>query len=149
MEKTMALRIAAIAALMAIAVGLFGLTACGASGTLKDGTYTGQSEMHDEDAQASGYGVATITIKDGEITDCSFETYELDGTLKDDNYGVSLSGNENKYKEAQAAVEAASEYAKQLVEKGSVDDVDTISGATVNHTEFQEAVDDALSQARS
>ncbi len=149
MTKTTTLKLTAIAALMALAVGCFGLTACGGSGTLNDGTYTGQSEMHDEEAQASGYGVATVTIKDGEITDCTFETYELDGTLKDENYGVSLSGNENKYKEAQAAVEAASEYAKQLVEKGSVDDVDVISGATVNLTEFQEAVDDALAQARS
>ena len=149
MTKTTTLKLTAIAALMALAVGCFGLTACGGSGTLHDGTYTGHSEMHDEEAQASGYGVATVTIKDGEITDCTFETYELDGTLKDENYGVSLSGNENKYKEAQAAVEAASEYAKQLVEKGSVDDVDVISGATVNLTEFQEAVDDALAQARS
>lgn len=140
--------LAALAAAGALALGV-GLAGCG-GGTLKDGTYTGQSqtvgEATDED---SGYGVVQLTIKDGKITDCTYQTYEVDGTLKDENYGQSLSGNQDKYNKAQKAVSACAEYAKQLVETGDENQVDVISGATNNYNEFLDAVDDALAQARS
>ena len=135
--------------LACLAFACLGLSACGGSAQLKDGTYTGQSSNFEGDAvEGAGYGVATVTIKDGEITECTFEAYELDGTLKDENYGQSLSGNDNKYLKAQFAVNSCPEYAKALVEAGSIDGVDVISGATVMHDQFQEAVEDALSQAR-
>lgn len=141
---------AALAACLAVAC--LGLAACGGSGSgeLQDGIYTGQSSEYEGDAvDGAGYGVATITIEDGAITACTFETYELDGTLKDENYGISLSGNENKHTKAQTAVQACEQYAAALVEAGSLDGVDAISGATVNYAQFQEAVDDALAQARA
>ena len=49
------------------------LTGCGGDVTYKDGTYTGQSEVHEsEDGtdNGNGYGVVTITIKDGAISEC-------------------------------------------------------------------------------
>ena len=146
-------RILAIGCAAALAAS-FALAGCAGGGgavSYKDGTYTGQSEVYEDsdDGNGNGYGVATVTIKDGAITDCTFETYELDGNKKDENYGVSLSGNQNKYTKAQNAVKACPEYAKALVEAGSLDGVDTISGATVNYDQFCEAVDDALAQARA
>ena len=127
------------------------LAACGGSGgELKDGTYTGQSSEFEGDAvDGAGYGVATVTIKGGKIADCTFETFELDGNKKDENYGKSLAGNKNKYTKAQNAVNECPEYAKSLVDAGSLDGVDTISGATVNGDQFREAVEDALAQARA
>ena len=140
---------AAFAAVL-LAIACLGMVACGSSGELKDGTYTGESSHYEGDAvDGAGYGVVTITIEDGSIVDCSFETYELDGTLKDEDYGISLSGNENKHHKAQTAVNACPDYAKALVEAGSIDGVDVISGATVNYSQFQEAVDDALGKARA
>lgn len=127
------------------------LAGCG-SGEVKDGTYTGQSSVMEGDEEAiedSGYGVAVVTISGGKITACEFTTYEPDGTLKDENYGTSLSGNEAKYRMAQTAVQACDQYAAQLVETGDISKVDVISGATVNYNEFVDAVDDALAQARS
>ena len=133
-----------------LALCCLGMAACSGGGELKDGTYTGQSTEFEGDAvDGAGYGVATITIKDGEIVDCTFETFELDGNKKDENYGVSLSGNKNKYTKAQNAVKACPEYAESLVKAGSLDGVDTISGATVNYDQFREAVEDALAQARA
>ena len=133
-----------------LAMCCLGLAACGGGGELKDGTYTGQSSNFEGDAvDGAGYGVVTLTIKDGAITDCAFETFELDGTKKDENYGISLSGNQNKYTKAQNAVNACPEYAKALVEAGSLEGVDVISGATVNYDQFGEAVDDALAKARA
>lgn len=150
MAKTFTSRLLAVLMAACLAASCFALAACGGSGELKDGTYTGKStEYEGEAADGAGYGVVTITIEDGTITDCQFQTYELDGTLKDENYGVSLAGNENKYYKAQTAVEACDKYAAALVDAGTLDGVDMLSGATVNYSQFQEAVDDALAQARA
>ena len=149
MEKTLSKALAFCLA-ACLAACCLGLSACGGGGQVKDGAYTGQSTEFEGDAvDGAGYGVATITIKDGVITDCTFETFELDGNKKDENYGISLSGNKNKYTKAQNAVNACPEYAKALVEAGSLDGVDVISGATVNADQFREAVEDALAQARA
>ena len=113
----------------------------------KDGSYEGRSEDHqdDEDGNGAGYGEVSIELKDNKIVDCSFTMYELDGTLKDESYGSDLS-KENRLK-AQKAVQSAPKYAAMLVEKGSLDGVDAISGATISFSEFKEAVNDALSKA--
>ena len=145
-------RIFAIACSAAL-VACFALAGCagGGSGTYKDGTYTGQSEVYEDsdDGNGNGYGVATITIEGGKITACDFKTYEPDGTLKDENYGKSNAEvyNQDFYNKAQNAVKASAAYAEQLVAVGNVDGVDMISGATISYSEFQDAVDIALAQA--
>lgn len=124
------------------------LTACGKK-NYADGTYTGQSAEYvnteDGSDNGNGYGVVSLTIKDNKITECEFKTYELDGKLKDKDYGSAE--NKDFYRKAQKAVLACDEYAKSLVEKGDIDKVDAISGATINYGEFKEAVGIALSQA--
>ena len=130
------------------------LTGCGEK-NYADGTYTAKSQeyINDEDdsTAGNGYGEVTLTIKDNTITGCTFQTYELDGTLKDEEYGKEGGEIKNKdfYNKAQKALAACDKYAQQLVEKGSVDEVDAISGATVNYNEFVEAVDEALKQAET
>ena len=128
------------------------LSACG-SKTYKDGTYTGQSAVFegDEDGNGDGYGVVTLTIKDNQITDCTFLTYEPDGTLKDENYGK-VNGevmNQDYYNKAQKAVQGSAQYATLFLESGSLNptDVDAISGATFSYDQFVDAVFDALKQA--
>ena len=137
--------------LMSLLMLAFALTGCG-NVTYKDGTYTGQSIVYeDEDnGEGNGYGVVTITIKDNVITDCEFQTYQEDGTLKDESYGRAMAekGNADYYAKAQKAVAGAQDYADQLAEKGSLAEVDAVSGATINFSEFTDAVQDALNQAK-
>lgn len=144
---------AALLAAAALALSL-ALSACGSSDvSYKDGTYTGQSSVYINDDgtdEGNGYGVVEITIEDGKIVDATYQTYEEDGTLKGEDYGKidgSVS-NRDYYNKAQKAVAAASEYAKMLVENGSLDGIDAISGATVNYNNFVEAVNNALDQAK-
>lgn len=150
-RRTYAGRAAAAAAAVLMAVSLAG---CGGSRvSYKDGTYEGKSEVYenpDGSDDGNGYGQVSITIRDGKITDCSFLTYEPDGTLKDEDYGKENGtiANRDFYNKAQKARAACDEYAKALVEKGSLDDVDAISGATINYNNFKDAVTDALDKAK-
>ncbi|MBQ9317896.1 MAG: FMN-binding protein [Atopobiaceae bacterium] len=137
-----------LAACLALALG-----ACGGSATFKDGTYTGQSAVwEDEDeGNGNGYGVAEITITDGKISACTFTTYEPDGTKKEgEGYGMvnGKIGNQDYYNKAQRALAANEVYADQLVQNGTLDGVDLVSGATISYSEFQEAVNAALDQAQ-
>ena len=146
--KTRHIAILLLYAAMALAL----LTACGGSASYRDGTYTGTSSVYegDEDGSGAGYGVATVTIKDNAVTACEFTTYEPDGTVKDEDYGKQNGevANRDFYNKAQRAVQASAKYGGMLVEAGSLKDVDAISGATISFGEFQEAVEDALSQAK-
>ena len=145
-------KLAYLAALPLISAGL--LAGCGEK-NYADGTYTAQSAeyVNDEDdsTAGNGYGVVTLTIKDNKITDCTFKTYELNGTLKDEDYGKENGevANRDFYNKAQKALAACDKYAEQLVKKGNIKDVDAISGATVNYNEFKEAVNAALKQAET
>lgn len=132
------------------------LTACGgpkaASVSYKDGTYTAQSSVFTNDdgtEDGNGYGVVTLTIKDGAVSECTYQTFEVDGTLKDADYGKQNGeiANKDYFSKAQKAVASCDKYAEALVEKGSLDGIDAISGATVNYREFKEAVELALKQA--
>ena len=146
--KTRHIAILTLYALMLLAL----LTACGGSASYADGTYTGTSSVYegDEDGSGAGYGVATVTIQGGAITACTFETYEPDGTLKGEDYGKQNGeiANRDFYNKAQRAVQASAQYGDKLVAAGSLKDVDAISGATISFSEFQEAVEDALNQAK-
>jgi major membrane immunogen (membrane-anchored lipoprotein) len=149
---------AGIAAAAGAVVLSMALAGCGGGSSkavsYTDGTYEGKSEVHeslDESGEdtGNGYGVVSITIKDGVITDCKFDTYEPDGTYKDDQYGMKEGAvaNRDYYNKAQKANAAREEYASMLVANGSLDGIDAISGATINFEEFTEAVENALSQA--
>ena len=136
------------ASLMALA-----LTGCGGrKASWKDGTYEAQSSVFENDDgtdDGNGYGVVSVTIKDGKISDCSFVTYEADGTLKDEDYGKEDGriANKDYYNKAQKANASCAEYASMLVQNGQLDGIDSISGATINYKEFKEAVELALKQA--
>ena len=140
-------------AISAAAVGIAILAGCsGSAVSYKDGTYEARSaEYINEDGseEGNGYGIVTVTIKDGAVTDFTFRTYELDGTEKGEDYGKKSGSIANKdfYNKAQKAVGACEKYAEQLVLSGSVDGVDAISGATINYGQFVEAAEAALSQA--
>ena len=137
----------------AAALGLsLALTACGGAASFADGTYTGQSAVwEDEDeGNGNGYGVAEVTITDGKISACTFETFEPDGTKKEgEEYGMvnGKIGNQDYYNKAQRALAANEVYADQLVQNGTLDGVDLVSGATISYNEFQEAVNNALDEA--
>ncbi len=131
---------------------LAALAGCGSAVTYKDGTYEARSSEYvneDGSEDGNGYGIVTVTVKDGVISDCTFRTYELDGTQKGEEYGKKSGSIANKdfYNKAQKAVAACDRYAENLVLAGSIDGVDAISGATINYGQFTEAVAAALSQA--
>ena len=130
-----------------------GLTGCGGNASYKDGTYEGISSVYegDEEGNGDGYGVVSLTIKDGEVSDCTFTTYQTDGTLKDEDYGKQNGeiSNADFYNKAQRAILACSEYAKQYAETGDLKEVDAISGATVSYNQFKEAVGEALKKAKA
>ena len=130
------------------------MTGCGGGGstTYKDGTYEGKSSVFQNDDgtdDGNGYGVVTLTITDGKISDCIYKTYEVDGTEKGVDYGKEDGriANRDYYNKAQKANAACEEYAKMLVQNGQLKGIDAISGATINYNEFVEAVNDALAQA--
>ncbi|QIB69911.1 FMN-binding protein [Aminipila butyrica] len=144
-------RIISVVAVFALTLGL--LSGCGEpsdeAGNPVDytaGTYTGQSSEDDRGA----YGEATITIEDNVITDCQYVTWQKDGTVKDENYGK-VNGeisNKDYYDKAQLAVEAMNQYAQALVENQKLEDVDAVSGATIAFNQFNEAVSNALKEAK-
>ena len=109
----------------------------------KDGTYTGQSSTLEANVDGDGYGIISITVEDGKIVEAKFEAFKPDGTPKDEDYGKDGA----YYAVAQRAASAAGDYATALVEKGSPEGVDAISGATYLYDQFKEAANDALSKA--
>ena len=142
----------ALALGLALILAALALTGCGGPANYRDGTYEGKSEPHegDEEGNGDGYGVVNLTLKDNQIVDCTFATYDLNGDLKDENYGMSDDEvmNRDFYNKAQKAIAAIPVYAAQLVETGDIKKVDVISGATFNYNDFKDAVRDALNQAR-
>ncbi|MBR2276223.1 MAG: FMN-binding protein [Lachnospiraceae bacterium] len=131
---------------------LLPVTWCGEK-NYNDGTFTGQSavyENEDGSSEGNGYGVAVVTIQDGKISDCSFETFEPDGTKKGVDYGKEggTVANKDYYNKAQKAVAACDEYASMLVANGELKGIDAISGATINYNQFEEAVELALEEAK-
>ena len=140
-------------AVLAAAMAACLLTGCGGKKvSYKDGTYEAQSSVFENDDgtdDGNGYGVVTLTIEGGKISDCTFVTYEADGTLKDEDYGKEDGriANKDYYNKAQKANAACAEYASMLVQNGQLDGIDSISGVTINYNEFKEAVELALKKA--
>ena len=140
--------------LLASSLAVLMLAGCGSSEvSYKDGTYEGKSSVYENDDgsdDGNGYGVVTITIENGSITDCTYQTFEVDGTLKGEDYGKEDGriANKDYYNKAQKANAACAEYASMLVANGQLDGIDSISGATINYNEFVEAVNNALEEAK-
>jgi major membrane immunogen (membrane-anchored lipoprotein) len=96
------------------------------------------------------WGEITITIEQGKVSGCVFITREKDGTVKAEDYGK-VNGeisNASYYEKAQLAVRAMKRYAEQYAETGSLDAVDSISGATIAYNQFMEAAEQALAAAK-
>lgn len=108
----------------------------------KDGVYSGESGKD----EFGGRIIVEITVKDGKISEASMKDLDKDGVEKGEEYGRDA-GQEGLYKTAQQAVEAARQYPQLLVESGSIENMDAVSGATVSFQAFREAVEDALSDA--
>ena len=126
---------------------------CGGSENYKDGTYVGRSSIYtNEDGtdDGNGYGEVTITLKDNKVVECTFLTYEPNDKLKDEEYGKADGeiANRDFYNKAQKAIVSCEEYAKRIVENGGMEGVDSISGATINYNSLEEAMLDALNQAK-
>lgn len=110
-----------------------------------DGEYHGESAVD----EWGGKVTTDIVIKDGKIIEADLKNLLADGSEKDENYGKAKEGatNQGLYKIAQNAIKNAQEYPKQLVEKQNISEVEVITGATVSHTSFTEAVNNALENA--
>jgi major membrane immunogen (membrane-anchored lipoprotein) len=108
-------------------------------------------ESDEDEGNGNGYGVVTLTIQDNTIVSCTYLTYEPDGTLKDEDYGLQdgAVANRDYYNKAQKAIAACDVYAEDLVETNDLKKVDAVSGATINYKNFEEAVKDALKQAET
>ncbi len=118
-------------------------SAASAGGGYKDGTFTGQSSTLEANVEGDGYGVISITIENGEIASATFQPFLPDGTPKDKDYGKDGA----YYAVAQKAISAGDEYTAALVETGSIDGVDAVSGATYLYDQFIEAAGAALKEA--
>ncbi|MDR2738541.1 MAG: FMN-binding protein [Treponema sp.] len=113
---------------------------------LRDGVYTGKSGEDDTGA----WGEVTITITDAKVQNCEFVTWEKDGTVKDENYGKINDeiSNQAYYDMAQLAVRAMKKYVTDYLRKGSLKDVEAVSGATISYNQFLEAAEQALENAK-
>ena len=134
--------------LIILSLGLV-LVACGGekkeeapSVSYKDGTYQGESAKDER----GGLVKVDISVKDNKIESCTMRNIDGDGKEKDESYGQSQ--NEGLYKIAQQAINLAKSYPDRLVEKGSPEGVDVISGATETYKQFIEACNNALADAK-
>lgn len=111
----------------------------------KDGIYTAVSEKDDW----GGWADISITVQDKKIVDCVFITYDKDGVVKGKTYGMQDGQVKNVglYKIAQDSIEGTKKYPGLLLETQNIDKVDAVSGATVSHRLFQDAVRKALQNA--
>lgn len=114
----------------------------------RDGTYKARSSIEDD---WGGYAELILTVKDGVISECTFLSYEKDGTLKDENYGKQdgVIKNAGLYKIAQNAIKNAALYGQNLVETQDLEKVDSITGATISYKLFQNAAQTVLTQAKA
>jgi major membrane immunogen (membrane-anchored lipoprotein) len=134
------------ALLLIAALAILLLTACGGAVSYRDGVFLGRSGADDDGA----WGEVTLTIQNGELTDCEYVTRQADGSIKDAEYGK-INGeisNRDFYEKAQLAVRAMSSYAAQLKATKKLKDVDAVSGATIAYDQFTEAVENALGAAK-
>lgn len=109
---------------------------------LKEGTYTGKSSEDD----FGGHMEVTITVADGKISNTEVKNLQKDGSEKGEDYGKEA--GEEGHKTAQMTLEASQTYGQELTEKGSVEEVEAVTGATQSYNQFVEAANDAINQAK-
>ena len=109
---------------------------------LKEGTYTGKSSEDD----FGGHMEVTITVADGKISNTEVKNLQKDGSEKGEDYGKEA--GEQGHKTAQMTLEASQTYGQELTEKGSVEEVEAVTGATQSYNQFVEAANDAINQAK-
>ena len=109
---------------------------------LKDGTYTGKSSEDD----FGGHMEVIITVADGKISNTEVKNLQKDGSEKGEDYGKEA--GEEGHKTAQMTLEASQTYGQELTEKGSVEEVEAVTGATQSYNQFVEAANDAINQAK-
>ncbi|MDO4753745.1 MAG: FMN-binding protein [Bacillota bacterium] len=134
----MAKRILAMLMILALVLTV---TSCG-DVRLKDGTYTRTSSKDEH-----GFIEVTVVIKDGKIADCTMKMFNVDGTLKGEDYGKNA-GNPKLYELAQKALGEASKLPALLVEKGDIAEVDALSGATKTYDQFKAMVLEIVEEAQ-
>ncbi|MDR2370440.1 MAG: FMN-binding protein [Treponema sp.] len=118
---------------------------CGGA-VYRDGTYTGKSGEDDTGA----WGEISIVIENGKVADCTFLTYQKDGSVKDQDYGKVNGEISNRvfYDKAQLAVRAMEKYAGEYRQTGDLKSVEAVSGATIAWNQFNEAAEMALAAAK-
>ena len=109
---------------------------------LKEGTYTGKSSEDD----FGGHMEVTITVADGKISNTEVKNLQKYGSEKGEDYGKEA--GEEGHKTAQMTLEASQIYGQELTEKGSVEEVEAVTGATQSYNQFVEAANDAINQAK-
>lgn len=120
---------------LALAATVTMMAGCSGSGAkLEDGIYTAQAD--DSYVSDKGYGwrdTLTITVKDGQMTDATFDAYDADGNPK------SVPGN---YGDMQPP---PSDWIPQLSENvlsaGLEGTVDGVAGATMSSGNVQKLLD--------
>lgn len=133
-----------LACLSLLTILSLGIVGCGKT-ELKDGTFKGVVTKDETDSKNAGDTTVEITIKGGKIVDCKFIPLDSKGKVKDENYGKEA--GEQNYKKAQKAVEGMKKYPQELVKTQNIDEVDSVSGATVSHKLFVDAAKKAIKEA--
>ncbi|MBF0779263.1 FMN-binding protein [Streptococcus cuniculi] len=107
---------------------------------LKDGTYSAESDADDR-----GYKIVhTITVKDGKITESTFDYEDKDGKMKSENEEYNKMMSE---KAGVSAKEAIEKLNAGLVEKQDVEAVEVVSGATHTSEDFKKSTTALLAAA--
>ena len=132
-----------------LAIGMVALSGCGsypAASTLPDGQYAGSSQPEEDGT----VGKIRFTIKHGQVIDAEFRLYDKDGTAHDENYGKTASGGIDTefYQRAQSAISAEQRYVQQFQKTGDQNKVDRVSGASLSHRLFLDAVQTAMEAAQ-
>ena len=116
------------------------LAGCGSKSDLKDGKYEVESKAADERGYKSSL---TMEVKDGKITEVSYDEVKEDGTGKkgDTEYNTTMKGIKGTN-----PAEAFPALEKAVVEKQSAE-VDSVSGATSSSDSFKKFAAKAIENA--
>lgn len=125
-----------------LATGIL-LSACGGKAidlnTAEDGLY---SASYQDDGDNPSRVEVKFTIDKGKVIQCEATEFDAKGRAKDEHYGEQA-GPDN-FAKAQRALEGIRQYPQLLTQVEKLEDLDAVSGATVSHKRFVEAIKKAL-----